>query len=163
MIVVIVTFAGTLSAFPALVSEIWECNNVNNAAYTGILFTTFNVADVIGRSASALVYEYSVAILSLLFAVAFGKLLLIPLLAFGNIQGDLLGQTSCSDSYTVLLVCLLGLTNGICASCCMMYWPQVLRSPEKANIGATIMIFSVTLGLIAGSVLSYIAINIVLG
>ena len=43
IITIILTFSGTLCIFPALVNEVWECHNHNNAAFTAILFLAFNV------------------------------------------------------------------------------------------------------------------------
>jgi Nucleoside transporter len=160
--IIMITFAGTLSIFPALVSEIWECRNINNASFTSLLFSTFNISDAVGRSLSALFSEFSSTLYIMLISIAIGKFFLVPLLCRADIHGEALESSSCTDWYPALLVCVLGLTNGFCASSCMMHWVSALGNSSKENLGATLMIFSITIGLIIGSSLSYLVIRIAL-
>ena len=90
------------------------------------------------------------------------KWTIIPLLAKSNIRGVQIGTPLCHDFYPVSLICILGLTNGFCASCCMMHWSKVLKDPRNENVGATLMIFSITIGLITGSLLSYVVVQVVI-
>ena len=152
----LIWLAGTLCVFPSIVSEIWECSNANNAAFTAILFLVFNIFDAIGRAISGFANEYvvfirliwsfvhfvilcgitwisflttlqrySVWLLYTLLTLAVGKLSVVPLLTGANIHGREFNNNSCNDFYPVLLITLLGLTNGFCASCCMMHWSKV--------------------------------------
>ena len=90
------------------------------------------------------------------------KLTIIPLLANSNVHGIQIGTEACHDIYPISLICMLGLTNGFCASCCMMHWSKALQDSRNENVGATLMIFSITIGLITGSMLSYFVVQIVI-
>lgn len=160
MIIIMVTFLGTLSIFPALVAEIWDCGNINNASFTGLLFLIFNIADSIGRALSSFAHEFSLYLVYFLIIISFGKMSLIPLLTRADIHGD--SEFSCQNLYPVLLVFLLGITNGFCASCCMMHWSKALCNPLNEHIGATLMILSISIGLTLGSMLSYFVVDSIL-
>ncbi len=160
IITIVLTFAGTLSIFPALVSEVWACSSGNSSTFTAILFLVFNIFDAVGRGLSAFAQNLTSCLLYALAILAVSKWAIIPLLAKSNIHGIQIGTPSCNDFYPLTLICILGLTNGFCASCCMMHWSKVLKDPKNENVGATLMIFSITTGLITGSLLSYIVVQL---
>ena len=155
------TFTVTLSLFPAItvliVSEN-KCENnghgnrIYNDLFIPFMLFLFNLFDFLGRVSAnhvmAWVTPHNMWVPTLL------RLAFFPLVLFCNIDGTVLPIAFNSDVLAMVILSALGLTNGLLASLAMMAGPASV-APRHKSIAATVMLFSLTMGLCCGSFLSF--------
>ncbi|QRW01740.1 Nucleoside transporter [Ceratobasidium sp. AG-Ba] len=164
-------FTVTLAVFPpvtAYVAPVSPNGSLTPTLFTVLHFFVFNAADYLGRASCAYpavriwgrrqLATYSLA------RVAF-----IPILLMCNIRtptGELIGISLGgntplinSDFAFFALVALLGLTNGHCCSLCMMAASSTEHNgrirTEQVDTAAAVAQFSLTAGLMSGSMASF--------
>ena len=82
-----------------------------------------------------------------------------PLILLCNIDGTVLPVAFKSDVIAMVIVSALGMSNGLLASLAMMAGPAAV-APRHKSIAATVMLFSLTMGLCFGSLLSSVTLYI---
>ena len=172
---VLVTFALTLSVFPAVTSSICSARNpavtppcVPDPPGAGgrffgdlwvpFFFVVFNVMDLFGRCAAG-VWPKKPPSGRAVLALAIARLALLPPLLMCNVvtagQWDVPRLLATSDLAPAVLISALAFTNGHVASTCMMFGPALVPLGQRAEEGSK-MSLAVVVGLACGSVLSFV-------
>jgi len=160
---VFLTFTVTIGVFPAIVvliesqDKCISSNRFHNDLFLPVLFVLYNLCDFCGRISA----EYFTPLLNkgnmLQFSVF--RFVFIPLILLCNISNSKLPIVFVNDAFPIIIVCAFAFTNGYLASCAMMLGPTLV-SARDAGVAGTIMIFSLTLGLLGGGSLSFVALYI---
>ncbi|CAG5132053.1 unnamed protein product [Candidula unifasciata] len=162
---VCLVFTVTLSVFPAICSLIKSSSDDSNAwtrtYFTPVVcFLLFNVGDFIGRLSTFIVkYPGSHRPALLLFFCVL-RIGFIPLLMLCNVQPRHLTFVLDNDAYPIVLITLLGLTNGYLGTLCMSFGPIGVRDEHLEGAGMMLAL-AMTIGLAAGSGLSMLFVKIV--
>lgn len=155
---------------PAVTSKIKSTTNSDNRFFGDLWipfsFLNFNVCDWLGRVASGWFKIIppppkngnGIRVWAL-FIVALCRLAFIPLFLFCNAKDDedadnLAPYWFKSDAWPIIIMVFFAFSNGYLGSLCMMYGPGRVEG-KAMETAATIMIFSLTLGLCFGSFLSF--------
>ena len=155
-------FVTTLAVFPALTIFLrsqHRCEytgRIYNDLYVPLYFLLYNAGDFSGRVAAG---WYQVFSGSNIIYPAMLRLVFIPLFLLCNNQGSQLPVVFESDAWPISFMILMAFSNGYVASSAMMIGPALVDSRDK-NLAGTIMIFSLTLGLMLGSVFSFSIVDI---
>eukprot|EP01031_Cornospumella_fuschlensis_P040143 gene40143-48918_t len=165
LIGVLLTFTVTISVFPSLtvlLESTDRCANGNSTGFSTALFTPFlfvlyNLGDFIGRILAGH-FPLLLSTPSLPWA-ALVRAVMVPLLLLSNIGGSQLPAVFKNDVCACFFMLLLSTSNGYVASVCMMRGPDLVDTREKGLAG-TIMILSLTVGLLLGACLSFIVVLI---
>lgn len=183
--VVVATFGVTLLVFPAITSSVCSRHNPavterGTTAFAGCAasspegrfygdlfvpfsFVLFNLGDVLGRVAAGLgPWARTSPPLHFLGLYAAARLVLPVALVFCNVitpagwvVPPLLGG---NDAWPMLLVLLLGLTNGHLGLLALMHAPSTLPPAARKQSGP-VLSFCVVSGLISGSMLSLVLVE----
>lgn len=163
---VILTFLVTLTVFPGLIAKIRPASNPSGIAFpkagrifgdlwVPILFLTFNVGDTAGRVFSSVMAERS-SFTGILAAARVGFIpLLLTVSSHANSEEPLGMWTQLHDIRSVVVVALLSITNGLLGGSAMIHGPSCVPKEFRSRAG-TIMAFSMQMGLLLGSVTSFI-------
>ncbi|XP_064623918.1 equilibrative nucleoside transporter 1-like [Lineus longissimus] len=157
---VFLTFAVTLSLYPAILSAINAKEKGSGNAWTDtffspvVCFLIFNVGDLVGRVAAGWVRiprdgkGLTLPLLSII------RIAFIPLFMLCNVQPRTnLPVIFEEDYYPIIFMVFFSTTNGYVGTLGMMYGPsQVLA--EDAEAAGSMMSFFLALGLCIGSLLS---------
>lgn len=157
------TFAVTIGLFPALTVFIQSTENCkdNNRFYNDLfipfLFLLFNIFDLCGRIAA----ESTKPIFNSknVWIASVSRLIFFPLFMLCNVSNSKLPVVFNSDVFPILFMIFLAFTNGYVASNCMMMGASTVAAKDSGLAG-TIMIFSLTLGLLTGSCISFLTVFI---
>jgi solute carrier family 29 (equilibrative nucleoside transporter), member 1/2/3 len=166
----------TQSVFPPITTSIFSVNEDPSVFWTlplvfhAIHFVIFNVADLLGR----LITSYSPLLLSspgVLLLLSLARFFFIPLFLLCNIgiQGRITPPAINSDAIYFLLVLLLGLTNGYTSCSAMVCASSLKLNPLLegkciyVDTAATVANFSLALGLVSGSIVSFAVKSVVCG
>eukprot|EP00096_Caligus_rogercresseyi_P001486 TRINITY_DN1240_c0_g1_i5.p1 TRINITY_DN1240_c0_g1~~TRINITY_DN1240_c0_g1_i5.p1 ORF type:complete len:473 (-),score=120.20 TRINITY_DN1240_c0_g1_i5:837-2255(-) len=160
---VFVTFAVTLSVFPALVVHVesFSLNPTWSQLYFTpvICFLLFNICDYVGREIAARFPGFGKRSLIVL-ALSTSRIFLIPAFMLCNIPGQRnLPVFFRSDSDFIFLMILFGLSNGYLGALPMINGPDVFEEPELQEMVGMILVACLCLGTAIGSILSYGLIN----
>jgi len=157
------TFTVTIGVFPSIVvlleseKQCESSERFYNDLFLPFLFLLYNMFDFIGR----VLAEKTRPLLNkrniLTFALC--RLVFIPLLLLCNVSGSQLPILFKNDAFPILILIAFALSNGYTSSCAMMLGPTMVTSKD-AGVAATIMIFSLTLGLLAGGSISFLVLYI---
>eukprot|EP01134_Creolimax_fragrantissima_P005372 CFRG5372T1 len=154
----------TLAIFPSLTSRIidhshWLVTEDGSNLFVPVFcFVIFNAGDVCGRALSA--YSHIFTPKTLRYAVL-ARTLFIPLFLLCDIKYGLLSAVLFhSDVWYILFIVLFSVSNGYLGSLCMMYAPQQVI-PEDGECAGTMMVFSLTTGLLIGSWFSFVFVSVV--
>ncbi|KAG9102008.1 hypothetical protein FS749_000573 [Ceratobasidium sp. UAMH 11750] len=174
-------FTVTLAVFPPVTAYVAPVstspdNTLTQTLFVALHFFVFNAADYLGRFSCA--YP-AVRIWGRrhLAAYSFARVLFIPILLMCNIRtpdGELVGISGGGDTPLInsdlaffVLVALLGLTNGHCCSLCMMAASSTEHNgrirTEQVDTAAAVAQFSLTGGLMTGSIASFAVRRMVCG
>ncbi|KAI0226376.1 hypothetical protein L0F63_002604 [Massospora cicadina] len=146
------TFAITLSVFPSLTASVRSVHPTGFVAnhFSPLSFVVFNLGDlrVADRFASG------VELLS------FGRLALIPIFLLSNLDlgagiPPAFPAWLASDAVYFLAMAALSVTNGYLGSVLMMSAPAQTRDLDHRGTMASVMSLTLTVGLTAGSLLSF--------
>lgn len=180
---VCLVFLATLSVFPGLTSEIRSSTNMDNVncpesgrffggrVWQGLFFLIFNVGDTLGRMLAAC--KQIVAPRYIIY-LSIARFAFIPLFLFCNVVPSSSGHQSnhnttsgwvdgstyklgllSNDAWPLLFMTLLAVSNGYLASLEMMNAPEMVPANQQSKAG-TIMAFFLVLGLVLGSLCSFI-------
>lgn len=159
------TFAVTLSVFPAVTAKIGSTTDSSSRFYGDLFvpfsFLMFNLWDFIGRTAAG-VYNcipnttrgHRVLVFATILRVAF-----VPAFLWCNARPDrgyasMLTPVFTSDVWPIVFMILMSFTNGYFSSICMMFGPTLVQ-PESMATAGTMMVFCLTCGLLTGSLSSF--------
>jgi solute carrier family 29 (equilibrative nucleoside transporter), member 1/2/3 len=162
-------FAVTLAVFPSTTAKIISQSSCDPAAprfrrdlFTPFSFVVFNAADLGGRCLSGVQYSWLQLRTGALPVCTVTRLAFVPLLLLCRVDGSRLGTLLHNDAWPILLVLLFGLSNGYLSSKCMMAGPACAPPALKETAG-TVMVLFLSLGLLLGSLLSFLVLLISTG
>ncbi|GAA53465.1 equilibrative nucleoside transporter 1 [Clonorchis sinensis] len=157
---VMITLMFTLMLFPALLqpikSMIDDAENVWASRFfiPVIVFLSFNVFDWIGRTLAGFIKWPRVSQRWILLGLCLARMIFVPLCMFMNQQPRKhLPVVFLHDAYPIILVILLGLTNGYFVSLGMTYGPSFASPGTNESAGAALSIY-MSLGLSFGVAVS---------
>lgn len=114
-----------------------------------------------GESVVGVVYHRWVRPLpSRLGGLAGVRVVLVPLLLLCHVEGSALPVVLSSDAWPCVLMVVLALSNGYLSSLAMMDGPLRLAHPAHRELAGTTMVLLLTLGLSAGSGLSFLVLAV---
>ena len=158
---VFLVFACTLAPFPALTALARAEGHADDdggdgdlfrALFVPLLFLEFNVFDFVGRASAGVVKSPGAR--ALLFA-AVARFAFVPLIALGTLSGGAGGAPGPRSSAAPFAVMApFALSNGLVATLAMGEAPQLV-APHKRELAGNVMCLFLTLGLTAGSALSF--------
>lgn len=143
---IIMIYIVTLSIFPGFIAEDLRSNLLKDW-YPVLLITVYNVADLTGKSLTAL---YVIESIKRATWACAGRLVFYPLF-MACLHGP---RWLKSEGLVVILTFLLGLTNGYLTSVLMILAPTSVPAPE-AELSAIIMVVFLGIGLVCGSVIGW--------
>ncbi|XP_044472111.1 equilibrative nucleotide transporter 8-like [Mangifera indica] len=143
---VLLIYIVTLSIFPGFIAENLESKLLQDW-YPVLLITVYNVSDFVGKSFTAIFVPKSVKRATW---ACIARVLFYPLFAV-CLHGP---KWLRSEAPFLALTFMLGLTNGYVTSVLMILTPKLLPIAE-AEIAAIVMILSLGIGLVGGSVLGW--------
>lgn len=151
LVAAFVTYFCSLLLFPGLVSLIQHCSIGD---WTPILLVAvFNVPDLIAKWVALLPLRWSS---SALMTGSFLRLLLIPpilLLVSPSPTHPII--SSGTLVWAVILVAILGFSNGYFGSLPMIVFSAKVKDPQNLELAGTIVTLFILTGLMIGSVLAY--------
>lgn len=160
------TFGVTIGLFPALtvlIESTDKCktdNRLQNDLFVPIMFLLFNLFDLAGRLLAGWVQNIFTARNIWMGSVA--RLIFVPAFLLCNISDSQLPVVFDNDAFPYLFMILFAVTNGYIASTCMMLGPSLVPVQETSLAG-TIMVFSLTCGLLTGACVSFLTVFIAKG
>uniref|UniRef100_A0A2N9ITG8 Equilibrative nucleoside transporter n=1 Tax=Fagus sylvatica TaxID=28930 RepID=A0A2N9ITG8_FAGSY len=143
---IFIIYLVTLSIFPGFIAEDLESKLLRDW-YPILLITVYNIADLVGKSVTAIYLLNSIKIAAW---ACIARLLFYPLFT-ACLHGPKWLKT---EVPVMTLTFMLGLTNGYLTSVFMILAPKSVPVSE-AEISAIVMIVFLGLGLVAGSVLGW--------
>ncbi|KAK9208277.1 hypothetical protein WN944_000631 [Citrus x changshan-huyou] len=144
---VILIYIVTLSIFPGFIGEDLESKLLRDW-YPVLLITVYNVSDFVGKSLTAVYVPKSIK--KAAWACT-GRLVFYPLFA-ACLHGPKWLKT---EVPVLVLTSMLGFTNGYLTSVIMILAPKTVPVAE-GEIAAIVMILSLGIGLVGGSVLGWV-------
>jgi hypothetical protein len=161
---VILTFTATIGVFPALVvlaqsTEYCQTttNRFANDLFTPFMFLIFNLFDLIGRASGQHITLYLTP--SNIWIAAVLRFLFVPLLLLSNIANSRLPVIFKNDAFTIVFMIGMSVSNGFVATRCMIMGAMAVP-PTESGLAGTIMIFSLTVGLLCGACASFLIVFI---
>ena len=157
------TFAVTIGLFPALtvfIESTEKCKSDNrfyNDLFIPILFLLFNIFDLCGRIAAG--STTPIFNKDNVWMGAAVRLVFFPLFMLCNVSDSKLPVVFNHDAFPIIFMILMAFSNGYIASNCMMMGASAVDSKDSSLAG-TIMIFSLTAGLLTGACLSFLTVFI---
>ncbi|CAL1531644.1 unnamed protein product [Lymnaea stagnalis] len=163
---VCLVFLVTLSVFPAVCSLIKSTHTPKNewteTYFTPVIcFLLFNVFDFVGRLITFVIKFPGAHRPGWLLTMTILRIGFIPLLMLCNVQPrEYLPLVLNNDAYPIVLISLLGLTNGYLGTLCMSFGP--LKAKDEHLEGTGIMLaLAMTVGLAGGSGFSILFVNLI--
>ncbi|DAZ96343.1 TPA: LOW QUALITY PROTEIN: hypothetical protein N0F65_007993 [Lagenidium giganteum] len=154
-------FLVTLAVFPGITSSIQSMHPERGRFFRDLFapfsFILFNFGDLLGR----LVAPWCAIKTSrqLLYA-SLARLLFFPLLMLCNVSNEhhqaITTVVFRNDLLPVLFLLVCALTNGLFCTLALMHYPGLLRNNQEKEMGGTIMFFVISIGLCAGSLMSFV-------
>lgn len=161
---VMLTFTITIGIFPALTvlmeskDKCKSSERFYNDLFVPFQFLLFNLFDFIGRVAAGSLRPFFTA--KNIWIPAVARLVFFPLFLLCNVADSRLPSSfGSSDAFPIIFMALFALSNGYVASVCMMLGPSIVNQ-SYASLAGTIMIFSLTVGLLFGACTSFLTIFI---
>ncbi|CAL5222718.1 g5121 [Coccomyxa viridis] len=167
-------FAVTIAVFPSITASICSVHNparrppclphtpygrLSGDLFTPLLFLLFNMGDLLGRLLSGIgAYVHKSPPTSLLMGYALSRIVLAAALVFCHVvtpHAWRAPELFRSDLVPVILVLVLGVSNGHLASLASMHMPSLLPHNYRDQSGPVIA-FAITAGLTAGSILALV-------
>lgn len=154
-------FVVTLAVFPGITSTIRSVNpgfgRFFRDLFTPFTLLLFNAGDFVGRLLAKRWHSTSAR---RVMGAALARALFFPLLMLCDLQnehGEAITRVLFSSdllSLGFLLACAV--TNGLVSTLALMHYPRLLRTNKEKELGGTIMFFVLSLGLTAGSLMSFV-------
>lgn len=143
---IFIIYTVTLSIFPGFIAENLQSKFLQDW-YPILLITVYNVADLVGKSLTAV---YVVESISKATWASLSRLLFYPLFT-ACLHGPIWLKT---EIPIVVLTFMLGLTNGYLTSVMMILVPKSVPVSE-AELSAIVMVVFLGIGLVSGSVVGW--------
>ncbi|XP_014782442.1 equilibrative nucleoside transporter 3 [Octopus bimaculoides] len=161
----LLTFAVTLSCFPAASSSIQPINDLGwfKRFYSPVVnFFVFNVTDLLGRIiAGKTCFLFKPKSSMLFLTTALLRIVFIPLIMLCNVQPREHMTVLFDNDYAAgIIIFFLGLSNGFISNTSMMLAPRLVENHEAEQTGTVLSLF-VTIGLAIGSCFSVLVIKLV--
>lgn len=160
---VIATFGVTIGIFPSLIvllestSKCVSTSRASNDLFIPFFFCSFNLFDFLGRlTAGTIKTNFSK---NQILATSLSRIVFFPLFLLCNISNSQLPVVFNHDAFPIVFMILFAYSNGFVASICMMTSPSLV-SLENMALAGTVMIFSLTFGLLLGASLSFVTVFI---
>lgn len=158
---VILVYTVSIVLFPSLIVRISSINSCKSEHYSRfyndlfipLVFVVFNLFDFIGRLLAGYIKLGLTG--SNIWVASLARVVFIPLLLLCNIKGSHLPLVFNYDYMALVLIILLALSNGFVSTHCMVFGALAVRNIEEAGLAGTIMIFSLTFGLLIGAICSF--------
>jgi equilibrative nucleoside transporter 1/2/3 len=165
---VLFCFTVTISLFPSLIVLIESANQCNNSPnqdrfsndlFVPFLFLMFNLCDFIGRCTAGLGASTALFTAKTIWIPSVCRLVFIPLFLLCKISDSQFPTVFTNDAWPIIIMVFFAFTNGYVATSSMMLGSMVAESHEAALAG-TIMVFSLTAGLMFGASFSFLLVYI---
>lgn len=156
-------FTISLGLYPGLTSLIVS-EGSNKQYFAPTMFLLFNIGDFGGRLSCARLDVHGGG-LKLQREVALGticRLIFFPAFVFCNVSDSVLPVVFTHDLWPYLFMLLFSYSAGTLATMSMMIAPSLVLPEDKSVVGA-LMTFLLSTGLLAGSCLSFLSVNIATG
>jgi solute carrier family 29 (equilibrative nucleoside transporter), member 1/2/3 len=154
----------TLGLFPSitvLIQSQHQCGDdasrFNNDLFIPFMFLMFNAFDFFGRIYAGM-NQHGVTPENISYLVM-TRIIFFPLFLFCNVSGSQLPVLFKADAWPIAFMALFAFSNGYLSTLAMMFGPTMV-SARNAGLAGTIMIFSLTVGLMSGAATSFIALLI---
>jgi equilibrative nucleoside transporter 1/2/3 len=154
-------FIVTLALFPGITSTIKSVNpgigRFFRDLFTPVTLILFNAGDFVGRLLASRWHstsQYKVMLASL------ARLAFFPLLMLCNLKNErhqvITHVLFNSDVLALGFLIACAVTNGLISTLSLMHYPRMLRTNHEKELGGTIMFFILSIGLTAGSLMSFV-------
>lgn len=157
------TFTVTIAIFPALIvleQSTDYCKGSNrfaNDLFVPFLFLMFNLCDWFGRASGE---WYTLGLTSTnIWIACLIRVVFFPLFLLSNVSDSQLPVVFKNDAFPIIFMIGLSLSNGFLSTRCMIQGATAV-DPKESGLAGTIMIFSLTLGLLFGACSSFIVVTI---
>jgi hypothetical protein len=167
---VFINFVISISIFPSLIVSIQpqsDCPSAHSARvfnelWIPIIFVLWNTFDFLGRYLAEYTKHVNLINAKNLWIVADARAFILFLILFCNIKDSRFPKAFVNDSIPLILISLFGLTGGFVANLSMMLGPELVPL-DKSSLAGTIMVVALTLGLVGGSMLSFLVVYLIRG
>jgi equilibrative nucleoside transporter 1/2/3 len=156
-------FTVTIGLFPSLtvfIESTEKCKSSErfyNDMFVPMLFLLFNLFDFIGRvsagSFKPIFTDKNIWIGSV------ARIIFFPLFLLCNMSTNKLANVFTNDAFPLIFMIIFALSNGYVSTNCMVMGASAVSSKD-AGLAGTIMILSLTLGLLFGACTSFIVVYI---
>jgi equilibrative nucleoside transporter 1/2/3 len=160
---VMFTFTVTIAIFPSLIVLVQSTeyckssNRFSNDLFVPFMFLLFNLCDWIGRASGE---WYTLGLTSTnIWIFALLRVIFFPLFLLSNVANSQLPVVFNNDACPILFMIGLALSNGFLSTRCMIQGATAV-DPKESGMAGTIMIFSLTVGLLCGACSSFIVVTI---
>ncbi len=154
-------YAVSLALTPALLITVVSTNRCQegssrfqNDLFVPLLFVLSAIGDFVARMIAGNTQRTILTPDNVLW-LALARVILFPLCLMTNISNSRMPIVFVSDAFPMIFMTLLAFTNGYLVSCCMMMGPTLVATKD-APMASKIMAFMLTLGLLVGSMLSFL-------
>jgi equilibrative nucleoside transporter 1/2/3 len=157
------TFTVTIAIFPSLIVLVQSTdyckgtNRFSNDLFVPFMFLMFNLFDWIGRASGE---WYTLGLTSTnIWIFSLLRIIFFPLFLLSNVANSQLLVVFNNDAFPILFMVGLALSNGFLSTRCMIQGATAV-DPKESGLAGTIMIFSLTAGLLCGACSSFIVVTI---
>lgn len=154
-------FIVTLGVFPGITSAIKsvtpEKSILYNKLFTPFTLILFNMSDFIARLSASWWPELGQ---KNVFFASLARIIFFPLLMLCNLQNNSHAVITTvvfrSDVLAMLFIAACAFSNGLLCTLAFMEYPKVLRKAADKEAGGSIIFFVLSIGLTAGSLMSFV-------
>ena len=160
---VVGTFTVTIAIFPSLIvleQSTGYCdgnNRFSNDLFVPFMFLMFNLFDWAGR-ASGEWYTLGLTPTNIWIA-CLARVIFFPLFLLSNVSNSRLPVVFNNDAFPIIFMLFMALSNGFLSTRCMIQGATAVE-PSESGLAGTIMIFSLTFGLLCGACSAFIVVTI---
>lgn len=157
-------FTVTIAIFPSLivlVESVGYCHEgasrFSNDLFVPFLFVIFNLFDWFGRASG----EWYTLYLgnSNIWIATLARVIFFPLFLLSDVSNSKLPVVFDSDAFPIIFMVFMAASNGFLATRCMIMGATAVE-PKESSLAGTIMIFSLTVGLLFGACTSFLTVFI---
>eukprot|EP01038_Epipyxis_sp_PR26KG_P009376 gene9376-12633_t len=168
------TYGISLCAYPSIVSLVQSTQycisnkSIYNNLWVPLIFLIWSICDLFGRIIAEKLKSQSITILFItpttIWIPAIIRIIFPILLIFCNINSSSKNIPILfnNDYIPLIIIILYAFTNGYIANLSMMFGPTLVK-PEESSLAGTIMIFSLSTGLLFGSAFSFLLLDLITG
>lgn len=154
-------FVVTLAVFPGITSSIHSVNpglgRFFRDLFTPFTLILFNAGDFVGR---LLASRWHSTCATRVCGASLVRFAFFPLLMLCNLRNEhgavITHVVFRSDVLALGILLACAVSNGLVSTLALMHYPRLLRSNKEKELGGTVMFFILSLGLTAGSLMSFV-------